>query len=340
MRKTTLQDIADRAGVSRATVDRALHGRGRVMEETRQNILRIAGELNHSPNLRARGLKLSRSFLIGMAVPNISKSFYADVVQGTEECLKDYGYGLILCNIVTRQSADRYLSMLRTQGVDGIISCAEIEYGWDGHLRTLAGEGTPVVMINDRVAGVDGPVVYVDQVKGGYLATKCLLDAGHRRVLFIGRSRGYINLERKKGYRQALEEAGIKPDGSLCISFDNWDEEFDAFISGLTNHQQAPTAAFIPSDLAAVKFINRLQSCGYRVPDDFSVVGFDDLSSLQWFIPGLTTIRQQKKEMGFYAAQLLLARLKGEKTEDVLLDVELVERNTVCKDKNGGTSYE
>ena len=197
MRKATLQDIADLAGVSRATVDRALHGRGRVMEGTRQNILRIARELNHSPNLRARGLKLSQSFLIGMVVPNISKSFYADVVEGTEECLKEHGYGLILCNIVARQSAERYQTILRMQGVDGIISCAETGYGWERHLRAFADEGTPVAMINYRVRGVDGPVVYVNQRKGGYLAAKCLLDAGHRRIMFIGRSKGYINLERK-----------------------------------------------------------------------------------------------------------------------------------------------
>mgnify|MGYP000855194561 CR=1 FL=1 len=330
MRKATLQDIADLAGVSRATVDRALHGRGRVMEGTRQNILRIARELNHSPNLRARGLKLSQSFLIGMVVPNISKSFYADVVEGTEECLKEHGYGLILCNIVARQSAERYQTILRMQGVDGIISCAETGYGWERHLRAFADEGTPVAMINYRVRGVDGPVVYVNQRKGGYLAAKCLLDAGHRRIMFIGRSKGYINLERKQGYRQALKEAGIEPEEQLSISFENWDEEFDLFVNGLMGGKEPPTAAFIPSDLAAARFINRLQSRGYRVPDDLSVVGFDDLSSLEWFIPRLTTIRQQKKEMGFYAAELLLAGLKGRETKDILLDVSLVERHTVA----------
>lgn len=332
MKKAKLQDIADRAGVARSTVDRALHGRSRVNVETRDKILRIARELDYHPDLRGRALKMSSSFLVGMVVPNITQSFYADVVQGTEEYLEKAGYGLMLCNIIGEECTPRYVSMLERHQVDGIISCAEVKHGWNNGLRELASKGFPAVMINFRVDGVDGPVVFVNQRKGGYLAAMRLIEVGHRRIMFLGGSHDYLNDERLWGYKSAMDEAGIPVSPEFIVSMGDWTtDEFDAKVGPLLKDKStAPTAAFAVYDMAAFRLISWLRGRDIQVPHNFSVVGFDDLPSLTWFAPCLTTVKQKKKEMGYAAAELLIKRLGGEELKDVLLDVELVERDTVA----------
>jgi LacI family transcriptional regulator len=332
---TTLKDIADRIGVARSTVDRAIHGREGIDPSLKAEILRVAEEMKYRPNILARGLKTNRSSLLGVVVPAIAMSFYADVIQGVQDVASEHGYSLILCTIPAEKYLEQHLSVLQDKRVDGVLisTVAPLE---DLRLyHDLINNGTPIVSVSYRVNDLAIPTVTADNVNGGYLATMHLIDAGHTRVGYVGfnfdSSQG---VDRYEGYIKALHEAGISHDKThvhLTPKVSIQDIEHNEYLRELMLSPQRPTAIFAGTDFIAIGLTRLLKKIGLSVPEDVSIVGFNDILASSLVTPALTTISHPKRELGAAACEMLMESMAGNRPEDRVLDVELVIRESVGK---------
>jgi LacI family transcriptional regulator len=313
-RKRTIADIAQLAGVSKATVSRVLNHKPDVDPSTRERILRIMEDVGFVPSITASGLAGGRSRLIGILVPSFTWPLIPDIVRGIAEVAGNTMYEIVLYSINDKTREDN-----KGDVIDHILSANLIA----GLLAILPGQssryivrlhqlGFPVVMIDDQALPPAMPWVGADNFTGAYDAACHLLNLGHRRIAHIQGPLQYLcSRERYRGYCQALQEADIPLDLELVI-------EGDFEISGgqsATNtlltlpSERRPTAIFSGSDMMAYGALTTATAHGLRVPDDLALVGFDDIYSSAHMIPALTTVRQPFTEMGQRATELLLSLL-------------------------------
>ncbi len=324
-RKRTIADIAQLAGVSKATVSRVLNHKPDVDPSTRERILRIMEEEDFVPNVAASGLAGGRSRLIGILIPSLTWPFIIpDIIRGVTEVVGNTMYELVLYSV-----NDKVREGKKGDVIDHILSTdmlAALLAILPGHsspyMLRLHQVGCPVVLIDDQgVPPAEIPWVGVDNRGGGYLATRHLLQLGHTRIAHI---HGPTNLlcctERYQGYVQALQEAGLAVDPDL-VQEGNFEVESGqtathAFLS--LPVEKRPTAIFSANDQMAYGVIVAVEDHGLRVPDDIALVGFDDIYSSVHVRPALTTIKQPFSEMGQYATEALLSMLNhpSERPED------------------------
>ncbi|MBB2931542.1 LacI family DNA-binding transcriptional regulator [Paraburkholderia silvatlantica] len=328
---STIRDVAEYAKVSKATVSRYLNGSLALPPETSERIDAAIAALNYRQNSLARRLSLGSSETIGLAMPDVANPFFAEIADEVELAASEHGYGLSLC--ITRNQFDReslYIGWLDTQHLDGLILVSNRPD--DGSLRNLIGTRGNIVLIDEDIPGADVPKVFVDNVQGGYLATRHLLAAGHRRIAHVSGPRGLFTVqERCEGYRRALAEAGIAFDESL-VRFGSYERHFGATaLTGLLELPSPPTAVFAASDYLAVGMLELLRDRAINVPADMSIVGFDDMEFASLLMPPISTLRQSARELGRKGVDLLLARLTGDVPAVVeRLPVRLIERASVA----------
>jgi DNA-binding LacI/PurR family transcriptional regulator len=322
----SIKDIARAAGVSPSTVSRALSDHPRISLETKERIRRLATEMGYSPSAVARSLVTQRTSIIGLAVAWVSDPFLAQVVRGIEDTALEHGYTVILSSFYGEPDREKeVLSTFRERRVDGIIiksSC------FDTYPHSLLSQfGLPIVLINrpEYIYSVS-----TNNLHGGRLATEYLLDLGHSRIGYIAAEIGRrTNLDRLKAYKEALQGRGIAFEPTLVAMGDGYARGGKEAMCRLLTLPSPPTAVFCYNDLTAIGAALAVREAGLQVPDDISLVGFDDIELTTYCHPPLTTFRQPAYELGRRAMEMVLALMvDGQKTTSVMLEGELVVRQS------------
>ncbi|MGB4476255.1 MAG: LacI family DNA-binding transcriptional regulator, partial [Bacillota bacterium] len=312
----TIKDIARKVGVSPSVVSRALNNKYGVKESTRQAVLRAAKELGYHPNVAARSLVTKRTEMIGVIIPDISEPFYSRMIKGMEYVASKTGYTLLFSNSYeSLEQSKAVVKMVEAQRVEGLIvvgsSLKERDY-----IYSLIDKGTPFVVIERHYSDPRMNCIWVDNVVGGYVATKHLIQCGHTRVAHIsGDLDVEVAAERLKGYKKALDEAGIPFSPDLVVSGAFvWQDGYHG-MKALLSRTPRCTAVFAGNDSMAYGALQAIAEAGLSVPQDISVIGFDDLEFSSLTNPPLTTVRQPRYEMGRDAARLLVTCLE-QSTQD------------------------
>ena len=312
----TIRDIARLAGVSKATVSRVLNQKPDVDPITRERIVRIMEEQAFLPSITASRLAGGRSRMIGVLIPSLTWPLIPEIMRGVSERMVQSPYELLLYSITREQDRDekdqgdiieRMLASRLAASLLAVFPGQSVR-----HLTRLHKQGFPVVMIDDQSAPTNIPWVGADNRTGGYLATRHLLELGHRRIAHISGPLKYlVSHERYEGYCEALRLAGIAPDPALLIEGDFMPAGGRAGASKLLALEDRPTAIFAASDQMAYGVLAEASEYGVRVPEDLSLIGFDDLPLSASTRPALTTVRQPFYEMGQRATALLLSLLES-----------------------------
>jgi LacI family transcriptional regulator, galactose operon repressor len=334
MRRTrpTIYDVARLAGVSTATVSRALNGTGQIAPATRAAIDAAVQQLGYHPNTAARSLVTRSTQTIALLLPDITNPFYAALMSGIQEQAREAGHTMLLCTTEgDPEREEQYLSLLRAKQVDGVLV--------DGlvlppdRIARFTRDGLPIVCLDRDIDSKAVPLVQVDNRLGARMATEYLLSLGHKRIAHVaGAPELRISEERIQGYRDALSAAGIQPDPNL-VAVGSFLEEggYEAMRTLLEG--SGFSAVFAANDLSALGVLSAIVESGRSVPGDVSVVGFDDLRLSQFTIPPLTTIHQPAVEIARRATQLLLDLAAGREVRQLrhLLEPTLVVRGSTAE---------
>jgi len=333
----TIKDVARAANVSTATVSHVLNDTRYVSDELRERVLRAIGELNYRPSHAAASLRTKRSQSILIIIPDIANPFFPPLVRGAQDAFDRKGFAVIVGNTDRRHDRElEFLNLaLRTQADGIIINPSQIGYD---DLREVIEQGVKVVLIGAHIDHPDLDIVRVDNRAGACDAVHHLIDLGHRRIAIVcGPMSTSSAWQRCEGYWQAMEEAGltVRPDWVVEETFDQ--EGGYRGAQRLLTLTERPTAIFATADLMALGVMQALRAAGLRIPEDISVVGFDDIPAATLTTPPLTTINQPKYEMGKRAAELLLARIKGGKASSSrrgLMEYGLIVRGSTAPPAN------
>jgi LacI family repressor for deo operon, udp, cdd, tsx, nupC, and nupG len=323
----SIKDIARSAKVSHSTVSRALNNNPRVKSATVEKIRRIAEESGYRGSAIARSLATRQSKTIGVVVTTIADLFAAGVVSGIETVAGDHGYSVFLAN--SNADPEREMRVVRTfeeRRVDGIIVTASRVGAL--HLPLLSRMKVPIVLLNNQHPSEFVHSVMIENLSASYEATRHLIELGHRRIAYIGDRNGrQSDTERFGGYRQALDSGQIQFQPELVVYGSGTPESGMEAMAALLGFAEPPTAVFCYDDMTALGAMRQIHASGLRVPRDISVVGFDDLSIVQFTEPPLTTIRQPMSEMGRLAMEAVLDLLGGSgSTHEIKVRGELIVR--------------
>ena len=334
---TNMKHVASLAGVSVSTVSRVLNGKSYVNEATRQKVMEAVQQMNYHPNVPAKSLKMGRSNTICIMVPSIQNSIFPEITRGVEDVARRNGFTVVLCNTDEDTTVEKaYIDKMKTRWIDGFIVCSNI--GKSDHIRALRDEGFPLVLINRfEERDVDKmDTVSVDSYGAAYNGVRYLIRAGHRRIaLAYGREELYLYRERYRGYCAALKDNGIPYDENLIMRQVGDTGSFYQSTQELMRLPQPPDAIFATSDPKAFIVMHALHDMGVRIPDDVSVLGFDNVSLSSMMEPPLSTIAQPLYEMGAVAARNLIHQIhykdkNGELPPPVrnVLEVNLIVRRS------------
>jgi LacI family transcriptional regulator len=333
LRSVTMADVARHAGVSRTTVSFVLSHRpsANIPEETRARILDAVAELGYRPNAGARALAAQRTRLMGLITDVVTTPFGAGIIRGAQNQARLQGQSLLIASINGDPALDEQaVETMLEHRVEGLV-CASGEHRPITPPPNLA--GVPAVFVHCFDEERRFPAVVPDEVGGGYVATRRLTEAGHRRI-------GFINLDpqtvaargRLEGYHRALREAGIEPDGSLVRNGHATADGGHVQAAELLDSAEPPTAIFCGTDRMAMGAYDAIKERGLRIPGDVAVVGFDDQEVIAGYLrPGLTTVALPFEEMGARGVELLgdPEPEQPTATASVTVDCPLVERSSV-----------
>jgi LacI family transcriptional regulator len=333
MRRVTIRDVAEQAEVSLGTVSNVLNRPGLVAEDKLSRVRAVIDELGYVPNSAARQLRGARSPAIGLVV-YVANPFYNEVMQGVEDAASEIDHLVVLCNTAgSRTREDRQLRLLEEQRVAGVLMTPAGRAPSKLHDEIRA-RGTPIVLLDRRSSRRDQCSVAVDNVAGGQLAGRHLVELGHTRLALMNGPHEITQYaERRTGFLAALDEAGLKLDTACDI-------EMDAITLGageagarkLLAERNPPTAIFCADDLFALGAEHAILATGRRVPEDVAVAGYDDMQfAAMAFVP-LTTIRQPAYDLGYRSADLLLEEASGNYHghEHIVFTPELVTRESTA----------
>jgi DNA-binding LacI/PurR family transcriptional regulator len=335
----TIRDVAQRAGVSLATVSRALNGSSLVNEDTKRRIVAAAAELDFAPSLLARRLSLGKTQTITVVISFLTRPQAAERLRGIDAALADSEFDLVIYNVETVEKRNQYFQTLPLrQRTDGLLVVSLPPPAED--VARLARSGVPVVFIDAHENTGAFPRVLGDDVAGGELATKHLLEMGHRRIGFVGDAFdnpfGFTSSrDRFEGYRRALASAGPDAADQPVLLGSHGRYEARDLAAKMLVQTDRPTAIFAASDTQALGVLAAAQDLGLHVPDDLSVIGYDDIEACDFV--GLTTVRQHLFESGRRGAQLLIAEIveRTPTATAVVIDPEIVRRRTTAGRKEG-----
>lgn len=331
----TLNDIAAQAGVSVSTVSRVLSGKAeryRISESTCVVIKRTAKELNYRPNHLARGLRLNKTNTIGLIAPDVSNPFFAAIIKRVQNVAHGLGYSLFVCNTDENLELEiEHVNLLLKNRVDGLIA---MPVGQSyAHFAEWQEKRLPLVLLDRCFDDFAAHSVVVDNYSGAYGAVEHLIEHGHKRIGMIqGLPGTYTNTERLRGYRDALRDHGLEVDESLIVGSDFREENGYVETKLLLNREDPPTALFATSDLITLGVLQVLDEENLRIPDDISVLTFDDFDFAPYLACPLTAVRQPKSMMGEMAVKLLMGHLQNGEHEArrIVLKTRLFMRASVA----------
>jgi DNA-binding LacI/PurR family transcriptional regulator len=316
-RRVTIRDVAERAGVSTATVSLALAGNPLIAEATRTRVKATAAALGYRPSALGRGLQGGRSEAVGLVIPHtgghvFGHLYFMDLLSGVSEVLEAANKVLVLSTTSSESDEEAaYLKILQTQHVGGIILASAALH--DANIDRLKASGHPFVFIGRYPLDPTIPTVSVDDIGGAAAATRHLIRLGHRRIAHISGPLNHLSaMDRKAGYEAALREAGVPASPPLAIEGDYSEAAGRVGMARLLALAEPPSALFAGSDETAIGAMAVLKEAGIEPGRDFPVVGFDDVILARHVTPGLTTIRQPMRQMGRAAGELLMRVMNGE----------------------------
>ncbi len=329
---TTIRQVAKLAGVAPITVSRVINNAGYISAETRQKVEAAVSQLGYVPNTLSQSLRWKQTGMLALVLTDVTNPFWTTVARGVEDAASEAGYHVILCNTDEfPQKQEEYLTALLQKRVDGMLLVPARDDLED--IQRVQMLKVPLVVLDRRLSQPVADAVRCDSESGAYQLTRLLLERGHRLIaLLTGPEHVATATDRVTGYRRALRAAGLDSDGESVF--------YGAFTiqSGQDMARQAlalnprPTAIFAGNNFIAIGMMQTLREAGIRVPEEISVVGFDDLPASLLLDPFLTVAAQPAYEMGREATNLLIKRLAGDGAQapqEVVLPVEIVERKSV-----------
>lgn len=328
--KTTIYDVAEKAGVSISTVSRVINNKGRISKKTKQKVMDVIASLGYQPSVLASALTGKRTRTIGLIIPDVANPFFAEVARRVEDRGRELGFNLLMCNTDNNpETEEMYLSLLKQKSVDGII----IGTTTRNHsvLKELLQEQMPVALIAQDIPELMIDVVSVDDYLGGYQAASHLVELGHRHIaVMMGNLNRTSDRYRFQAFRQVLEDNGIALDERFVLQTDYSLEGGKRAALELLASAHKPTAIFACFDFLAIGIYQAAKELGLRIPEDLSVVGFDNTILASITDPPLTTVAQPIDEMGRQVMDLLLREIEGEKKtkQRVILPPELIIRQS------------
>ncbi|MFD1040648.1 LacI family DNA-binding transcriptional regulator [Virgibacillus byunsanensis] len=322
-----IQQIAKEAGVSVATVSRVLNHATSVTPETRSKVEIAIKELDYQPSMLGRNLRNSESRLMLVLLPSISNPFYTEIINGIQNTAIAHNYNILLCETDSKPERENiYFNMVKNKLADGIISMdPTVNMKW---LNELA-ENHPVILCSEYEEGGSIPYVTINSELAAYQAVKHLIKLGNEKIALINSDEKFLYARlRRAGYERALKEFNLP-------IYDEWiyhtkELEFENGVQAmriLLQLEEKPSAVFAVSDTLAIGALKALNG-GFEAPSDIAIVGFDNISFSSMTNPTLTTISQPMYKMGCLAADMLMSSMKGEKVESIVLDHELIIRES------------
>ena len=337
MNKNTIYDVAKKAGVSPSTVSRVMNIPEIVAEHTRQKVMNAVKELAYIPNMMAANMPRRRTNYIGLIIPDITNIYFSHLVRGVQDVCEKHGYSVLVVNSDDSQEKEgRYLKLLYSRRVDGVILTVagyrEEEFPKE-ELSLL--KKMNIVLIDREINGMKTPIVKVNNFAGSYSAVKYLLSMGHKKIMYIAGIEGTkTNQERKKGYLTALKEANISWQEEIVADF-RLDTAYQKIIHHwpeFKNSNHLPSAIFAANDLMAIGTLKAFAQLKVQVPQEVSIIGFDNIAFSDCTNPPLTTINQPTYLMGRKAVETLLLLIDKKKIKkSIELKTELVERGSVSR---------
>lgn len=328
----TIYDVAREAGVSYSTVSRTLTGYEFVKSSTREKVLRAAEKLGYVPNQQARSLAGGRSNLIGVLVPALSNSYIGEILRGVDEELAQSSYNLILYTTHRHQGKEStFVATIMNGAADGLLLVVPMISS--SYLDALCEQDFPYVLIDQSDKTNKSSAVNGTNRQGAYEATQYLIKLGHRRIGFIAGLPGLVSAaERLEGYVAALADHGIPLQSELIVEGAFREHGGYNAAQALLALNEIPTAIFASNDLSAFGTIEVIREHGLKVPEDISLIGFDDIPQASLVYPKLTTVRQPLAQMGREAVTLLLEQLEHPALEkrQITLPTELIIRDSCC----------
>lgn len=332
----TLQDVADKTGLSRSTVSKALRDSHEISGKTKKLVADCARELNYHPNLAARSLRSGQSRSIGVVVSEIDNPFFAQVINGIESIADEKGYSIIITQTHESYAYElRNLRDLYSKSIDGLLISVTTETQDAEHLLELKARGLPIVLF-DRVSDkIEADKVIADNLKGAYEATCHLIEAGYQNIAHITSSaNASITAERLQGYKLALQKHHIELNEQhikYCPHGGKNDEEIKEALAELLNSRNKPDAVFTASDRITTTTLALLKKNGIRIPEELGLLGFTNTHLADILNPPLSSVFQPGFEMGAKATQLLIGQIENKRTDEfetVVFPTSLFIRNS------------
>ncbi|MDQ6421792.1 LacI family DNA-binding transcriptional regulator [Paenibacillus sp. LHD-117] len=331
----TIYDIAEKANVSAMTVSRVINNSGRISEKTRAKVRKVMEEMNYVPNQTARSLVLQQTKLLFLLITDITNPFYTTVARGAEDAAKKQGYRLLFGNSdESLEKESDYVTTILTTRVDGVLLAPAGDPSLP-HLESLRRHGVPFVLLDREVPGVECDIVLGDSKEGARQLVAHLVEAGHRRIAMVNGSSSISSARlRLQGYKEGLKlsELPFREEYVFETSFGSLSDlsEMEAWLAGL---EPRPTAILTGNNVLAVEVMRLLHGQGFRVPEDMSIVCFDDLGPYADVEPFLTVAAQQAYQFGYMGMGMLIERIQDRESaqpwKKIVLPAELLVRRSV-----------
>ncbi|GAB6930368.1 LacI family DNA-binding transcriptional regulator [Paenibacillus sp. JCM 10914] len=329
MKSTTIYDVAKEAGVSIATVSNAINGKGKVSKKRKDEIFKVMERLKYQPSVIASALMGKKTYTIGLLIPDVSNPFFAEIARTVEDLAHSEGYSVIVCSTDNRdERVEKYIRLLEQKNVDGILIGTGMENS--EILAQLAEKDLAIVMIAREASSIAVHSVVTNDFRGGTLAAEHLLGHGHTRMAVLAEDmRVTSSLERVRGFRFGLFEAGITLGEEHIETCGSGIKDGKRATVELLRSKDRPTAIFCCNDLLAIGALQAAKEAGVRVPEDLSVVGFDDTILSTVTNPSLTTISQPMDQMAQLAFNLLMNPPESSEIKQrIIMQPELVIRES------------
>jgi LacI family transcriptional regulator len=330
----TIKDVAKYANVSIATVSRIVNGLPGYSEDTKKKVQEAIEALGYQPNAIARGLINKRTQTIGVLFPEVSGMLSSEVLEGVENAAHDGGFSVIVCNTTSSgKRTVKYLRLLQEKRVDGIIFASEDVK--EEYYKIFQEMKVPVVLVSTASSNYDLPFVRVNDFEGAFQATEHLIKKGHKQIGMIGGSKNdpIAGVPRMRGFKEALQKHSLAfSEKNITTNegyrFQNGKESLPVLLKQLPNM----TAIFAASDEMAIGAMSAAHQLGIKVPEELSIIGYDNLKIAEMCYPALTTVSQPLKDMGQTAGEILVKLIKGEEKEakSQYMPFTIVERQSVC----------
>ena len=328
----TIREIAKLAGVSTASVSRAINNETGISENTRKRILEIVTKVDYQPNILAKGLSQQKTYTIGIAIPDMSNVFYADVLKGVEDIAELYNYTVMYFNTYYNSEKERkVLEFLNNERVDGLLGYMS-NHVIDECVNTVHRK-RPFVLLGQVMDEVECPQIGCNNISSAYEINEYLIKKGHKKIAHLAGSwETKTGIQRLQGYKKAMENYGLPIEDGWVIETDYTNADAYPKIYDFLSKTSDVTAIFAANDAMAAACYQAIYDMGLKIPEDISVVGHDDTETARLLYPNLTTMRQEKQKIGRTATNKLFGIMENRifAKEVVTIPTKLIERDSVA----------